>query len=147
LILNSNDRKLLNTTAIVNFRSTLFWLIYTHLLLTLDLRRCNRSISGVSPRRSRFIKITLLWGIQWAWQVVSPSQSISGVSAVKPLVVFYDNHGRKRELLFFYHVPLFVIFIILMLLNNSFIEKRHDTVLCSDCFKRVNQIYFQFLII
>jgi hypothetical protein len=29
------------------------------------------------------------------------SQSISGVSAVNPLVAFYDNHGRKREVLFF----------------------------------------------
>jgi hypothetical protein len=26
------------------------------------------------------------------------------VSAVRPLVVFYDVHGRKRELLFFYFV-------------------------------------------
>jgi hypothetical protein len=32
-------------------------------------------------------------------------QSISGVSAVKPLVAFYDIHGGKREVLFFYFVP------------------------------------------
>jgi hypothetical protein len=32
-------------------------------------------------------------------------QSISGVSAIKPLVAFYDIHGRKREVLFFYFVP------------------------------------------
>jgi hypothetical protein len=32
-------------------------------------------------------------------------QSISGVSAVNPLVAFYDIHGGKRELLFFYFVP------------------------------------------
>jgi hypothetical protein len=30
------------------------------------------------------------------------SQSISGVNAVNPLVAFYDIHGRKREVLFFY---------------------------------------------
>jgi hypothetical protein len=30
------------------------------------------------------------------------SQSISGVNAVNPLVAFYDVHGRKREVLFFY---------------------------------------------
>jgi hypothetical protein len=30
-------------------------------------------------------------------------QSISG--AINPLVVFYDIHGRKREVLFFYFVP------------------------------------------
>jgi hypothetical protein len=32
-------------------------------------------------------------------------QSISGVSAINPLVAFYDIHGGKRELLFFYFVP------------------------------------------
>jgi hypothetical protein len=32
-------------------------------------------------------------------------QSISGVSAVNPLDAFYDIHGRKREVLFFYFVP------------------------------------------
>jgi hypothetical protein len=30
--------------------------------------------------------------------------SISGVSAINPLVTFYDSHGRKREMLFFYFV-------------------------------------------
>jgi hypothetical protein len=28
-------------------------------------------------------------------------QSISGVSAINPLVAFYDIHGGKREVLFF----------------------------------------------
>jgi hypothetical protein len=37
--------------------------------------------------------------------VVSPSQSVSGVSAINPLVAFYDIHGRKRGVLFFYSVP------------------------------------------
>jgi hypothetical protein len=33
-------------------------------------------------------------------------QPISGVSAINPLVVvFYDIHGGKREVLFFYFVP------------------------------------------
>jgi hypothetical protein len=32
-------------------------------------------------------------------------QSISGVSAINPLVAFYDIHGEKREELFFYFVP------------------------------------------
>jgi hypothetical protein len=31
-------------------------------------------------------------------------QSISGVSAINPLVAFYDIHGGKREALFFYFV-------------------------------------------
>jgi hypothetical protein len=29
-------------------------------------------------------------------------QSISGVSAINPLVAFYDIHREKREVLFFY---------------------------------------------
>jgi hypothetical protein len=33
-------------------------------------------------------------------------QSMSGVSAIKPLVAFYDIHGGKRDaMLFFYFVP------------------------------------------
>jgi hypothetical protein len=33
------------------------------------------------------------------------SQSIFGGDAVNHLVAFYDIHGRKREVLFFYFVP------------------------------------------
>jgi hypothetical protein len=32
-------------------------------------------------------------------------QSISGVSAINPLVAFYDIHGGKREVLFYYFLP------------------------------------------
>jgi hypothetical protein len=32
-------------------------------------------------------------------------QSILGVSAINPLATFYDIHGGKREVLFFYFVP------------------------------------------
>jgi hypothetical protein len=43
-------------------------------------------------------------------------QSISDVSAIDPLVAFYDIHGRKRQVIFFYFVPdttrLNLIFII-----------------------------------
>jgi hypothetical protein len=31
--------------------------------------------------------------------------SISGVSAINPVVAFYDIHGGKREILIFYFVP------------------------------------------
>jgi hypothetical protein len=31
--------------------------------------------------------------------------SISGISVINPLVAFYDIHGGKREVLFFYFVP------------------------------------------
>jgi hypothetical protein len=33
------------------------------------------------------------------------SQPISVVSAINPLVAYYDIHGGKREVLFFYFVP------------------------------------------
>jgi hypothetical protein len=49
------------------------------------------------------------------------SQSISGVSAVNPLVAFYGIDGRKREVLFFYFVPDttrdFIFYIILNRIN------------------------------
>jgi hypothetical protein len=32
-------------------------------------------------------------------------KSISGASAINPLVAFYGIHGGKREVLFFYFVP------------------------------------------
>jgi hypothetical protein len=32
-------------------------------------------------------------------------QSISGVSAINPLVAFYDIHGGKRGVIFFYFIP------------------------------------------
>jgi hypothetical protein len=32
------------------------------------------------------------------------SQSISGVSAINPLVAFYDIHGKKRRVLFIYSI-------------------------------------------
>jgi hypothetical protein len=32
-------------------------------------------------------------------------QSISGISAINPLVAFYGIHGGKTEVLFFYFVP------------------------------------------
>jgi hypothetical protein len=33
-------------------------------------------------------------------------QSLSGVSAINPLGAFYDIHGGKREVLFFYFILL-----------------------------------------
>jgi hypothetical protein len=35
--------------------------------------------------------------------------STSGVGAISPLVVFYDIHGEKREVLFFYLVIYLVL--------------------------------------
>jgi hypothetical protein len=45
-------------------------------------------------------------------------QSISGVSAINPLVAFYDIHGGKREVLFFYFVPDTTRFIYFILFTD-----------------------------
>jgi hypothetical protein len=37
--------------------------------------------------------------------IAARSYSISGASAINPLVAFYDIHRRKREVQFFYFVP------------------------------------------
>jgi hypothetical protein len=48
-------------------------------------------------------KIIWLWVIPQTWQVIWDwSQSIS---VLMPLVAFYDIHGGKRDVLFFYFVP------------------------------------------
>jgi hypothetical protein len=51
-------------------------------------------------------------------------QSISGVSAINPLVAFYDIHGGKKEVLsFFYFVPKTTRDMeTRQLFNNSFIS-------------------------
>jgi hypothetical protein len=63
-------------------------------------------------------------------------QSISGVSAINPLVAFYDIHGGKREALFFYFVPgttrdvMHIIYIKTFLLNHStYLRKPHQNPL------------------
>jgi hypothetical protein len=43
---------------------------------------------------------------------------ISGVSAINLLVAFYDIHGGKREVLFFYFVPATTRDV----LNNRFLK-------------------------
>jgi hypothetical protein len=81
--------------------------IHTYIPLTLYPRRGSRDISDSAPRRPRFTKITLLWGIPdvtGGKPIAVWSQSISGVSAVNPLVAFYDIRGRQREVVFFYFV-------------------------------------------
>jgi hypothetical protein len=52
------------------------------------------------------------------------SQSISGVSAVNPLVALHDIHGRKREALFFFSVPdttlrFFLIYLFISVLQKA----------------------------
>jgi hypothetical protein len=62
-------------------------------------------------------------------------QSISGVIAIIPLVAFYDIHGGKREVLFFYFVPdtrdkkrvisiyrLLILFVIYLFKNDNLLN-------------------------
>jgi hypothetical protein len=54
------------------------------------------------------------------------SHSISGVTAVKLLVDFYDFHGTKGEVLFFYsefsfHTRLFYLFSVYVILFVNFV--------------------------
>jgi hypothetical protein len=48
-------------------------------------------------------------------------QSISGGSAINPLVAFYDIHGGKREVLFFYFIPDTTRDIVTIFQNNEVI--------------------------
>jgi hypothetical protein len=73
-------------------------------------RRGSRGISDIPPR-PRLTKMAQLWGVLQTGQVVSSSpsdRSLSSVSAINRLVVFYDNR-IKREV-FFYSVPDSTIF-------------------------------------
>jgi hypothetical protein len=83
----------------------LMMMIHTYIPLILYPRRRTAAILDISLRRSRFTKINWLWIILQTWQVVSPSPiAESDVNAINPLVAFYDIHGRKREVVFFYFV-------------------------------------------
>jgi hypothetical protein len=61
-------------------------------------------------------------------------QSISGVTAVNPLVAFYDIHGRKQEMLFFsprHHTgPLFKQFIVVT--DDGIIQSEKIPILPSE---------------
>jgi hypothetical protein len=69
-------------------------------------------------------------------------QSISGVSAINPLVAFYDIHRGKREVLFFYNVPdtrrEIIIFLDIFNLENKICVLLMRAIiiiylLCHDC--------------
>jgi hypothetical protein len=65
-------------------------------------------------------------------------QPISDVSAINPLVAFYDIHGRKREALFFYFVPDTTrdIILIIPLSSNSFRKGIKVLRLCNNRIRR-----------
>jgi hypothetical protein len=46
-------------------------------------------------------------------------QSIAGVSAINPLVAFYDIHAGKREVLFFYLILDTTRDLVISFVNNT----------------------------
>jgi hypothetical protein len=50
-------------------------------------------------------------------------QFISGVSAINPIVAFYDIHGGKKKVLFFYFVPKLIINLNPFYLSSQFQSK------------------------
>jgi hypothetical protein len=69
-------------------------------------RRGSRGISDIPPRHPRFTKIVSYEEhCRRDRPITILLQSISGVSAINSLVAFYDIHGGKREVFFFYFVP------------------------------------------
>jgi hypothetical protein len=82
---------------------------YTYIPLMLYPRRGSRGISNIPPRHPRFTKISLIamWlggntaDVTGGKLIAVLLQSISGVSAINPLVAFYNIHGGKREVLYF----------------------------------------------
>jgi hypothetical protein len=62
------------------------------------------------------------------------AQSFSGLSVINPLVAFYDIHGRKREVQFFYSVADTARAARLL---NSIVEKQLilNTVYCNSFLK------------
>jgi hypothetical protein len=83
-------------------------IIHTYIPLTLYPRRGSRGISNIPPRHPRFTIISLLRNtadVTGGKPIAVLLQFISDVSAINPLVAFYDIHGGKIEVLFFYFVP------------------------------------------
>jgi hypothetical protein len=69
--------------------------LHTYILLTLYSRRDSRGISDILRDACVLPKLGGKPIAVW-------SQSTLGVSAINPLVAFYDIHGIKREVLLFY---------------------------------------------
>jgi hypothetical protein len=59
-------------------------------------------------------------------------QSMSGVSAINPLIAFYDIHGGKREVLFFYFVPDFSGFFVFKVIKYCAFSAWYKLVLRVD---------------
>jgi hypothetical protein len=83
--------------------------IHTYHSRLLYPQRGSRGISDIPPRHPRFTNIILAMrntaDVTGGKPIAVLLQSILSVSAINLLVAFYDIHGGKREVLFFYFVP------------------------------------------
>jgi hypothetical protein len=75
--------------------------IHTYIPLTLYPQRGSRGISDIFPDAHVLPKL-LSYELAGGKPIAVLLQSISGVSALNPIVAFYDIHGGKREVLIFY---------------------------------------------
>jgi hypothetical protein len=82
-------------------------IVHTYIPLTFYSRRGSRDTSDIPPRPTVYQNDVAMRkaDVTDGKSIAVWSQSISGVSAINPLVAFFDIHGRKREVLFFYFVP------------------------------------------
>jgi hypothetical protein len=80
--------------------------IHTYMSLTLYPLRSSRDVSDIPQRHSRFTKLAMrnTVDVTDGKPIAVLLQSISGASAINPLVAFDDIHGGKRLVLFFYFV-------------------------------------------
>jgi hypothetical protein len=77
------------------------------MLLTLDPRKQRRlKYSSETPTfYQNYLAMRNTADVTGGKAIAVWLQSITGGDAFNPLVAFYDIHGRKRELIFFYFVP------------------------------------------
>jgi hypothetical protein len=79
---------------------------FTYISLTLHPRRGSRGISNIPPRHPLLTKlVSYEEHCRRGGKPIAVLLQSSGASAINPLVAFYDIHGGKREVLFFYFVP------------------------------------------
>jgi hypothetical protein len=77
----------------------------THALSPKGWKRYLRYSSETPPFYPNYLAMSNTAFVSGGKPIAVCSQSISGVNAINPLVAFYDIHGRKSEVLFFYFVP------------------------------------------
>jgi hypothetical protein len=82
-----------------------FYIHTTHALSPKGYKMHLRYYSETSTLYQNYLAMRNTGDVTGGKPIVVRSQSISDVSAVNPLVAFYDIHGRKGEVLFFCSVP------------------------------------------